>query len=128
MTDPYLALMERKIGALDQAAPLADWVLPEAFASLRRLLEARMGKAGKREYVQVLRLMENFALEEVHGAIRDALRLVAIGYDAVKHLVLCRVERRTPRLDLDVYPYLPQARVSTTSAAKYMRLLGGAAL
>jgi hypothetical protein len=28
------------------------------FATLRRLLEARMGKQGKREFVQVLRLME----------------------------------------------------------------------
>ena len=26
----YLALIERKIGALDQAAPLAGWELPEA--------------------------------------------------------------------------------------------------
>ena len=92
----YLALLEQKIGALDQAAPLAGWKLPEAFAGLRRLLEARMGKAGKREYVQVLRLLETFALAEVHGAVRDALRLGAIGYDAVKHLVLCRVERRPP--------------------------------
>jgi len=122
----YLALLEKKIGALDQAAPLAGWKLPEAFANLRRLLEARMGKAGKREYVQVLRLLETFALAEVHGAIRDALRLGAIGYDAVKHLVLCRVERRPARLDLDVYPYLPRARVTTTSAASYMSLLGGA--
>ena len=123
----YLALLERKIGALDQAAPLAGWKLPEAFASLRRLLEARMGKAGKREYVQVLRLLETFALAEVHGAVRDALRLGAIGYDAVKHLVLCRVERRPPRLDLDVYPYLPKAEVRQTSAASYMSLLDGAA-
>ena len=49
----YLPLIEQKIGALDQAAPLAGWELPEDFATLRRLLEARMGKAGKREYVQV---------------------------------------------------------------------------
>jgi transposase len=123
----YLALLERKIGALDQAAPLQGWELPEAFASLRRLLEARMDKGGKREYVQVLRLLETFALEEVHGAIRDALRLGAIGYDAVKHLVLCRVERRPPRLDLNLYPYLPRAQVTATSAASYMSLLGGAA-
>ena len=45
----YLALLERKIGALDQAAPLAGWALPEEFAILRRLLEARLGKSGKRE-------------------------------------------------------------------------------
>ena len=61
----YLPLIEQKIGALDQAAPLAGWDLPEAFITLRRLLEARMGKAGKREYVQVLRLLETFRLEEV---------------------------------------------------------------
>ncbi len=85
-----------------------------------------MGKAGKREYVQVLRLLESFELRELHGAVKDALRLGAIGYDAVKHLVLCRIEHRPPRLDLDLYPYLPRARVATTAAATYMSLLGGA--
>ena len=104
----YLPLLEHKIGALDQAAPLAGWELPDAFPTLRRLLEARMGKAGKREYVQVLRLVETFDLEVLHGAVKDALRLGAIGYDAVKHLVLCRIERRPPKLDLDIYPYLPR--------------------
>ncbi len=121
----YLALLEKKIGAFDQAAPLQGWVLPDSFASLRRLLEARMGKAGKREYVQVLRLLETFELEVVHGAIRDAQRLGAIGYDAVKHLVLCRIERRPPKLDLDVYPYLPRATVRTTRPSAYMSLLRG---
>ena len=56
----YLPLLEHKIGALDQAAPLAGWELPEEFGVLRRLLESRMGRRGKREFVQVLRLMENF--------------------------------------------------------------------
>jgi hypothetical protein len=49
----YLALLERKIGALDQAAPLVGGELPAEFTTLRRLLEARMGKPGKREFVQV---------------------------------------------------------------------------
>ena len=106
---------------------LAGWELPDAFPTLRRLLEARMGKAGKREYVQVLRLVETFDLEVLHGAVKDALRLGAIGYDAVKHLVLCRIERRPPKLDLDIYPYLPRANVATTAAASYMSLLGGGA-
>jgi len=121
----YLPLLEQKVGALDQAAPLQGWELPEAFATLRRLLVARMGKAGKREYVQVLRLLETFEIEHVHGAIRQALELGAIGYDAVKHLVLCRIERRPPRLDLDIYPYLPRARVETTNPASYMSLMSG---
>ena len=67
---------------------------------MRRLLEARMGHRGKREYVQVLRLLETFSQEEVHAAIRDAIRLGAVSFDAVKHLVLYRLEGRPPRLDL----------------------------
>jgi hypothetical protein len=47
--------------------------------------------------------------------------------DAVKHLVLCRIERRPPRLDLKIYPYLPQATVTTTSPSAYLRLLAGGA-
>jgi transposase len=126
----YLALLEKKVGALDQAAPLQGWALPEDFLTLRRLLEARLsGKnrcaAGKREYVQVLRLLETFPMAVVHGAVVDALKLGAIGYDAVKHLALCRIERRPPKLSLDAYPYLPEATVETTSAANYMSLLAG---
>jgi hypothetical protein len=121
----YLSLIEKKINALDQAAPLAEWDLPPEFATLRRLMEARMLKAGRREYVQVLRLLESFDLDDLHVAIRNALHLGAVGFDAVKHLVLCQVEKRPPKLDLDVYPYLPRATVATTSAASYMCLMSG---
>ena len=123
----YLALIERKINALDQAAPLADWVLPHEFATLRRVLEGRMGKPGKREFVQVLRLLETFRRDDVVAGIKEAMARGAIGFDAVKHLVLCRIERRPPRLDLTIYPYLPRATVATTSARTYMDLLTGVA-
>ena len=71
----YLPLLEQKTAALDQAAPLQGWDLPEEFATLLRLLESRMGRRGKREFVQVLRLFEHFSPGEVHAAVRDALRL-----------------------------------------------------
>jgi transposase len=119
----YLALLEQKTRALDQAAPLAGWQLPECFAQLRRLLEARLKKHGSREYVQVLRLMETFAINEVTHAIEDALKLGTISFDAVRHLLLCRIERRPPRLDMENYPHLPMAQVRTTQAADYMSLL-----
>jgi len=122
----YLALLEHKVGALDQAAPLVGWDLPEEFATLRRLLEARMGKRGKREFVQILRLLEVFRCEDVLAGVREAIARSAIGFDAVKHLVLCRIERRPARLDLTLYPYLPRARVAMTSAKAYLGLLAGA--
>jgi hypothetical protein len=68
----YLALLEQKTRALDQAAPLQGRQLPACFATLRRLLEARL-KHGGREYVQVLRLLETFRLEELTQAIEEAL-------------------------------------------------------
>lgn len=82
-----------------------------------------MLKTGRREYVQVLRLLENFDIHDLHAAVKKALQLGAVGFDAIKHLVLCQVEKRPPKLDLDVYPYLPRANVATTSAAAYMCLL-----
>jgi len=120
----YLALLEQKTNALDQARPLAGWVLPEGFTEMRRLMEARLDKKGKREFVQTLRLLETFALQEVSLAIDDALRMGTIAFDAVKHLLLCRIERRPARLDLGNYPHLPVTQVATTAAADYLALLG----
>jgi hypothetical protein len=45
----------------------------------------------------------------------------------VKHLVPCRIERRPARLDMTVYPYLPQTSVAMTSPRTYLDLLSGAA-
>ena len=119
----YLALLEQKANALDQAAPLAGWQLPEEITRLRRLLEARLGKRGKREYVQILRLLEIFPVDLVRTAAADAHHWQAISFDAVKHLLLCRLEHKPPRLDLENYPHLPTAQVAMTSARDYASLL-----
>lgn len=72
-----------------------------------------------------MRLLERYEAEALHLAVRDALRMEVISFDAIKQLVLCRVERRPPRLDLDVYPFLPRTNIATTSASSYMSLLAG---
>ena len=82
-----------------------------------------MGRRGKQEFVQVLRLLESFSQEEVQSAVIDAIHLGSLSFDAVKHLVLCRLEGRPPRPDL--YPYLPRVTVSATSIRDYMTLLSG---
>ena len=129
VADPlhYLALIEVKPNALDQAAALQGWDLPETFQHLRHLLEARMGNRGKREFIQVLRLMEALPREVVSLAVGEAIQLGAIGFDAVKLIALARLERRPARLDLAAYPHLPKTSVKTTSAADYAVLLPGAA-
>ena len=116
----YLALIETKPGALDQAAALLGWALPPAFQHLRHLLEARMGN---REFIQVLRLLEIAAKEVAAAAMADAIHLGAIGFDAVRQIVLARIERRPARLALTAYPYLPGTNVRMTRAADYAAML-----
>ena len=82
-----------------------------------------MGRRGKREFIQVLLLIEVFPQTAVAAAATDAIRLGAIGFDAVKQLVLARLEQRPVRLDLTAYPYLPTPTVRTTAAADYAVLL-----
>src|SRR5580693_9949528 len=119
----HLAPLEQKTNALDQAAPLEGWPLPEELLELRRQMGVRLGKHGRREFVQVLRLLETFSMAEVSAAVRQALRIPAISFDAVKHLLLCAIERRPPKLDLENYPHLPVAEVALTRAADYQVLL-----
>jgi len=118
----YLALIEKKPGALDQAAPLQGWHLPDPFNHLRRLLEARMGNRGKREFIQVLRLMEVLDCDLVASAVEQAIKLGALSFDAIKQIAVARIEHRPPRLDLERYPHLPRANVAVTRAADYRAL------
>jgi transposase len=124
----YLALLEHKTKALDQAAPLDGWQLGECLHRLRRLMEARMGNPGRREFIQVLRLMEDFQQHQVEHAVTQALGLGAISFDAVKMLLLAHLENRPARLDLSFYPYLPAASVSATDPRAYLALIAGAGL
>jgi hypothetical protein len=131
----YLALLERKPRALDQAAPLDDWVLAEPMHRIRRLMEARSGKEGRREFIQVLRLCERFEQSLVEWAVARALDMGAISAQlnlcrlrklaciAVKMIVLARLEQRPPRLDLKIYPHLPVTHVGSTDPRSYMGLL-----
>ena len=125
IADPlhYLALIEMKPNALDQAAALQGWDLPEVFQHLRHLLEARMGNRGKREFIQILRLLEAMPKDVVTHAVTEAIHIGAAGFDAVKLIALARIERRPARLDLAAYPHLPKMDVKTTRAADYAALV-----
>ena len=65
------------------------------------------------------------ALEEARtGAAEVGIPIGAALVDGEGRLV---ATGRPPRLDLELYPYLPRVRVSTTSARDYMTLLAGRA-
>lgn len=85
-----------------------------------------MGNPGRREFIQVLRLMEDFHQHQVEEAVAQALKLGAISFDAVKMLLLARLENRPARLDLTFYPYLPAATVAATDPRAYLGLIARA--
>ena len=79
----YLALLDRKPGALDHGLPFVELRLPECFAVLRRRLEAELDGEGTREYIAVLRLLEKYSLSRLTRAVEKALRVNAVSRDVI---------------------------------------------
>lgn len=84
VADPlhYLALIERKPGALD----------------------ARLCNKGAREFSQMLRLLEKMPLALVTDAVREAIQLGVVAFEAVKLVALARIEQRPARRRLGGVP------------------------
>ncbi|MDP9340624.1 MAG: hypothetical protein M3Q23_00655 [Actinomycetota bacterium] len=97
----YLALLERKPGALDVARPLQDWELPGCFGLLRRRLESDLGSVGTREFIKVLRFLEHASVGELAGAVEAALSIGATSSDAVSLILHHRQERPVSLFSLD---------------------------
>jgi len=115
----YLALLERKPGALDFARPLENWNLPACFALLRRRLEADLGSIGTREYTLVLRLMEKATVAELAGAIEVALSIGATSADAITLILFHRQERPAGLFSLDGHPHLKSVAVESIDLGAY---------
>ena len=121
----YLAVLERKPGALDHARPLAGWTLPECFGVLRRRLENEREGDGTREYIRVLRLLEQHALGELKAAVDQALNVGAITRDAIAQFLFPREEWRFTVFSLDGHPHLRTVHIAPPEIQSYQELLGG---
>jgi transposase len=120
----YLALLERKPGALDVARPLEDWELPGCFALLRRRLEADLSHLGTREFIKVLRLLEHASVAELAGAVAAALEIGATSSDAIALIVHHRQERPVSLFSLDGHPHLRPFSIEAPDLSAYATLKG----
>ena len=123
----YLALLERKPGALDFAAPLAGWELPVCFGVLRRRLEAEFGGPGTRQFIKVLRLLEWASPAELTRAVEQALELGTADADAVRLILEHRRERPLGLFCLDGRPHLKLVSVPPPDLGAYAGLTAGVA-
>lgn len=119
----YLALLERKPGALDHARPLADWTLPECFSVLRRRQEAQWEGEGTREYIGVLRLLEKHPLSALQRAVEQALRVNALTRDALAQFLIPQQDWRQTTFQLDGREHLRQVQIAPTDVSGYGDLL-----
>lgn len=123
----YLALLERKPGALNFARPLENWPLPECFGVLRRRLEAELDGKGTREFIKVLRLLERASIGQLAGAIEQTLTIGAISYDAVHVILQARRETPVGLFSLDGRPHLKLVHVQPPDLSAYRALAAGGA-
>ena len=123
----YLALLERKPGALDFAEPLEGWDLPVCFGVLRRRLEAEFGGPGTRQFIRVLRLLERAGLGELTRAVERALELGVADADAVRLILEQRREQPVGLFSLDGRPHLQLVTVPAPDLMAYSSLTAGVA-
>ena len=123
----YLALLERKPGALDFARPMENWLLPECFGILRRRLENELAGAGTRQFIKVLRLLEGASLNQVSDAVQQALGINTLSVDAVRLILQQRQEQPVGLFCLDGRPHLKSVQVQMPDLQAYRCLLAGGA-
>jgi transposase len=121
----YLALLERKPGALDFARPLQGWELPDCFAVLRRRLEGELAGRGTREFIKVLRLLEHAAVGLLAAAVEQALAIGATSAEAVRLILEQRRERPVGLFSLDGHLHLKAVQVQPPDLTAYRCLVEG---
>lgn len=119
----YLALLERKPSTLDFGKPFEQWDLPAGFGVLRRRLEADGQGEGRREFIKILRLLENHPIKELATAIDRGLEIGATTVDVVKILVQQGRESPAQLFRLDNRPHLQEHSIPAPQLDKYRVLI-----
>ncbi len=121
----YLPLLERKPGSLDYARPLAGLDLPECFDTLRRRLQGQEEKAGEgvREFIRVLRLLEDYPMDRLRIAVEKALLIHSHSRDGVMQFLSPRFSWRNTTFLLDGREHLRLVQAAQPDLSAYGSLL-----
>jgi transposase len=123
----YLRLVQRKPGSLDYARPLEELQLPMCFETLRRVLEGRRPD-GTREYIRVLRLLENHPVESVAQAIEKALSQCLYDRDGIASFLPHTAPWGQTTFRLAGREHLRYVKVMDNEVSTYCQLLAGGVL
>ncbi len=126
----YLPLLQRKPGSLDYARPLMDLDLPECFEVLRRRLVAEEEKKGDgiREFIRVLRLLEDYPMAKLKKAVEKALKIRGHSRDVIAQFLIPHFSWEQTTFILANRQHLRLVKVTSPDITVYRELLqeGGA--
>jgi hypothetical protein len=107
----YVPLLKQKPGALRDGAPFAQWVLPSAIMTIKKLYLQRTG--GDRDFVELLQLIQTHDMDTVTVACELALESKTTQFAVIMNLINRLTESSSePLLDVQHYPqlqFLPEA-------------------
>ncbi len=126
----YLPLLERKPGSLDYARPLLDLKLPECFEVLRRRLVVEEEKEGEgtREFIRVLRLLEDYPMAKLRKAVEKGLKIRGHSRDVIAQFLIPHFSWEQTTFMLANRQHLRLVKVAGPDITAYRALLieGGA--
>jgi transposase len=119
----YLAVLERKPGALRNGAPFRQWDLPEAMSEVRKLLEERTD--GDRQFVGILTVVGRYGLEPVASACTQALADKTVSSDVILAILSKRHDEPKPE-PVQLSAQLPLLTlIPLADCRRYDRLMKG---
>lgn len=121
----YLAVLEKKPGALRNGAPFKQWDLPESMVAVRKILEDRSG--GDRQFVSILSVVGRYGLGPVATACAQVIVDKTISSDVVL-TILSRTHDEPQPEPLPLSAQLPLLKlIPLVDCYRYDRLLKGGA-
>ena len=119
---PYLKLLERKPGSLDNARAFKGQPWGEAFDRMRAELEYRYWQDGTRRYISILMLFSEYPDAEVKTAVERCVQRRAFNDEAVLNVLRNEPLPSRGRLDLSDRQELITQGDGVRQAALYDRL------
>src|SRR5271167_2855702 len=87
-----------------------------------RRLEADLGHSGTREFIKVLRLLENSSVPALAKAIEAAIAIGATGSDAIALILVHHAEQPIGLFSLDGHPHLKSFVMDPPDLSAYRTL------
>lgn len=126
----YLGLIGERVGAFDSARAICQWrpSWPGCYEEMLNKLVARQGdNRGKREFVRILQLHQDYPAGAVEEAVGETVACGAFNYDAVKQVLRMKEGRsaEVSPLPEDLIPGITDRRIEISDVRRYGALLEG---